>query len=713
MMIRAAAPSALPTLRGLWIWLARIIWILIALLSISLFVIGTVEQDNVLRAPCSALLTNLQLKCFPTENALHQLGLTWDDLANFYTPIATVAALPLILLGCLVFWRKSGNIVALLFSLVLVLAGSTANPHMLDNLLIRYPNWRLPDAFLRSLGNTAPVIIFCLFPDGRFVPRWTRWLLILWVGLNIYDFMFAYPIVSFRDSLWSKFIARPLNTLLIIVGIYAMIFRYRHDAGPLQRQQLKWVMIAVVVGSVFQIGLDILWQFSQPGFFELFIISVYEPLYYLGVLFGAVCFGISISRYRLWDIDVIINRTLVYSLLTAMLVGIYVIVVGVIGTAIQGRSNLLISILATGLVAVLVQPLRHHLHRAINRLMYGDRDDPYAVLSRLGKRLEAAYAPESVLSTIVETVAQTLKLPYVGISLNREGEFKMEAEFGNLRNEPIDLPLIYQGEPVGELLLAPRAPGNYFTPGERQLLNDLARQAGIAAYAVRLTTDLQRSRQRLVAAREEERRRLRRDLHDGLGPNLASQGLKLAAAKQLLEKDPASAIPLLEQVMTQNQSTVEEVRRLVYGLRPPALDALGLVAAIRDQVAGLDRGPTLQIEITEPVECLPPLSASVEVAAYRIVLEALTNVIRHAQAHHCAIRFSLTQTGSKDFLQIEIQDDGIGLPPDRRAGVGLRSLRERAEELGGRLKVESDAGGTYIAATLPISENLVIHSFKQ
>jgi signal transduction histidine kinase len=238
---------------------------------------------------------------------------------------------------------------------------------------------------------------------------------------------------------------------------------------------------------------------------------------------------------------------------------------------------------------------------------------------------------------------------------------------------------------------------------DKHLLENIAHQAGMAVHAVSLTADLQRSRQRLVTTREEERRRLRRDLHDGLGPNLASQGLKLAAVKQLLENNPTGAIPLLDQVMEQNKSTVDEVRRLVYGLRPPALDELGLVAAIRDHVAGMDGKSILQIEITEPSEGLPPLSAAVEVAAYRIVLEALTNVIRHAHARHCTIRFSSRQDGASCILQIDVQDDGIGLTPTRRAGVGTRSIRERAEELGGTCVIESvPNGGTCVRAHLPI-----------
>jgi signal transduction histidine kinase len=350
--------------------------------------------------------------------------------------------------------------------------------------------------------------------------------------------------------------------------------------------------------------------------------------------------------------------------------------------------------------------------------MYGERDDPITVLSRLGQRLEATLAPDAVLPSLVETVAQTLKLPYVAIETMTDQRFASQPtvdpspintssstiSYGSPQSDAIRLPLIYQSESIGQLLVSPRANGEALSPMDRHLLENIAHQAGMAVHAASLTADLQRSRQHLVTAREEERRRLRRDLHDGLGPNLASQGLKLAAVKQLLEKDPTSAISLLDQVMAQNQSTVEEVRRLVYGLRPPALDELGLVAAIRDHVAGMDGKSTLQIEITEPPEGLPSLSAAVEVAAYRIVLEALTNVIRHAQAHHCAIRFSHEQNGSNDNLQIEIVDDGIGLPPDLRAGVGLRSMRERAEELGGKQTIESQPNVTCVTVILPIGE---------
>lgn len=371
----------------------------------------------------------------------------------------------------------------------------------------------------------------------------------------------------------------------------------------------------------------------------------------------------------------------------------------------QSNVNWLVSILATGLIAVLVQPLRDRLQRGVNRMMYGERDDPITALSRLGQRLESSLAPDAVLPSLAETVAQTLKLPYIAIETTTQDQPDSTSviAYGQPQPDLIRFPLIYQSETIGQLVVAPRAHGEALSPMDHHLLENIAHRAGMAVHAASLTADLQRSRQRLVTTREEERRRLRRDLHDGLGPNLASQGLKLAAVKQLLEKHSASAAPLLEQVLIQNQSTVEEVRRLVYGLHPPALDELGLVAAIRDHVAGMDGESTPHIEITAPPEGVQPLSAAVEVAAYRIVLEVLTNVIRHAQAQHCLIRFSLDQKDSNHALQVEIQDDGIGIPSMHRAGVGTRSMRERAEELGGNCVIESVVGsGTRVCVNIPL-----------
>lgn len=521
--------------------------------------------------------------------------------------------------------------------------------------------------------------------------------------------------------------------LAALACVISLIFRFRHSQG-VERQQLKWFTYA---GSLA---------------FAVLVIE-FTPLQNriiagLGVLTIPIAVGIAILKYRLYDIDLIINRTLVYGSLTASVVGLYVLLVGGLGALFQSGGNLLISLLATAVVAVLFAPLRDRLQRGVNRLLYGQRDDPYAVLSRLGQRLEATLAPNAVLPTIVETVAQALKLPYVAIALttadrrvrslpvgpptveestlqnpargtpaearrqrhaseraksniqNPEASFEVVAAFGVPIDDPLRLPLVYQGETVGRLLLAPRSPGEAFSGAERRLLDDLAREAGIAVHAVRLTTALQHSRERLVTAREEERRRLRRDLHDGLGPQLASLTLKLETARNRLAHDPI-ADALLADLTAQTQAAVADIRRLVYALRPPALDEFGLVSALRQGAAqySYQEHPGVHITIDAPQE-LPPLPAAVEVAAYRITQEALTNVVRHAGPSTCLVRLRLDETAG--WLCLEIQDDGQGLPAVRRSGVGLNSMRERAEELGGTWMIEPvPTGGTRVLARLP------------
>jgi signal transduction histidine kinase len=260
------------------------------------------------------------------------------------------------------------------------------------------------------------------------------------------------------------------------------------------------------------------------------------------------------------------------------------------------------------------------------------------------------------------------------------------------------LSLVYQGEPVGQLILAPRSGETSFGEADRRLLDDIAHQAGVAAHAVQLTADLQRSRERLVTAREEERRRLRRDLHDGLGPQLATQTLKLEAARDLVPVDPGRAVELLSGLIDDSQSAIADIRQLVYALRPPALDELGLISALREQIAhyASDR---LSTTLDAP-ERLPSLPAAVEVAAYRIVQEALTNVLKHARANACSIRLALVGKGPHRTLGLEVQDDGVGLPAQHRTGIGLSSMRERAEELGGAFMIESGRG-TRVSAYLP------------
>src|SRR5262249_51349568 len=290
--------------------------------------------------------------------------------------------------------------------------------------------------------------------------------------------------------------------------------------------------------------------------------------------------AIAILRHRLFDIDTILNRTLVYGGLTGIIVGLYVLIVAMLSTVFQSQGNLLIALVGTGVAAVLFQPLHLRLQRIVDRLLFGERDNPYAVLSRLGRRLETALAPEAVLPAIVETVAQALKLPSVSIAI-RDGErFLLSAEYGVPSSAPTTFPLVYQSEIVGQLRVSPRAPDESFTDADKRLLEDIAHQAGIAVHATRLTADLRRSGERLVSAREEERRRLRRDLHDGIGPALAGLTLKVGAIRNLLTHNPAAADRLLIELGGESEATIADIRRLVYELRPPALDELGLVGAL-------------------------------------------------------------------------------------------------------------------------------------
>ena len=326
---------------------------------------------------------------------------------------------------------------------------------------------------------------------------------------------------------------------------------------------------------------------------------------------------------------------------------------------------------------------------------------------RLGQRLEAALAPEAVLSTAVKAIAEAMKLPYAAIESERDGMFEVAAATGDPVEDAVRLPLVYRGELVGRLVLGQRAGEAGFTSADHRLLEDLARQVSVAVHATRLTdealrlsADLQASRGRLVTAREEERRRLRRDLHDGLGPQLASLTMKAEAARDLLDVDPARSKVLLEDITAQTQEAVTDVRRLVYGLRPPALDDLGLLGALRAQTARGDHNG-LHVSVEAPEE-LAPLPAAVEVAVYRIVQEALTNAARHAGARNCTIHIATDD--DKSTLRLEIADDGRGISEDRSAGVGLASMRERASELGGTCKVQAlPEGGTRVEAVLPLA----------
>ena len=404
-------------------------------------------------------------------------------------------------------------------------------------------------------------------------------------------------------------------------------------------------------------------------------------------------------------VDRILSRSIVYATLTGAIIVTYAASVVLLRSLLPGETPYAVALLSTGAAALVAIPLRDRLQRGVSRLLYGDRDDPYRAIARLGTHLEASVGAEQVPTVVVDTVAQALRLPFVAMELTDAGGSILAAAHGTPPSGDVDLlylPLTYRGEELGNLILAPRSPGETLNRADRRLLADLGRQAGPAIQAARLTADLRRSRERLVTTREEERRRLRRDLHDGVGPSLAGALMKMEVARARLSDDPDEANRLLAELTADTRRTIDEVRRLTYDLRPPALDELGLVGALRERVAtfaGASAQPlTVEIEASE----LPPLAAAVEVAAYRIGLEALTNVVRHADASRATLR--LHPAG--DDLVLEVQDDGRGV--DRiphPGGVGHRSMVERAEELGGWVVVTDAAPrGTLVRAGLPLRQ---------
>jgi signal transduction histidine kinase len=400
---------------------------------------------------------------------------------------------------------------------------------------------------------------------------------------------------------------------------------------------------------------------------------------------------VALVRHRLWDVDLVLSRSLTYGLLSAGVVTAYVVAVSLLGAVLGSTARA--PVLATTVVALLVLPLHTRLQRLVNRLVHGEVEDPWVALARLGDRLEASAGPaevaDRVLPDLVAQVSRALRVPYAAVVL---ADGTMTAH-GQPSARVVSTPLAYGGVEVGRLVVT----GTDLPRGEARLLEHLARQAAVAVHSVLLARAAQEARAETATAREEERRRLRRDLHDGLGPALAAVALQAETARDLVPDDPAAAVALLDRLVPRLNEAVRDVRTLVHDLRPPTLDELGLAGSVRE-LATRFATPTRAISVdAEELEALP---AAVDLAAYRIVSECLANAAKHSAAS--SVRLALRRSPSS--LQVEVCDDGVGLAAGAVAGVGLRSMRERAEELGGSCTVGSGDGGTgtTVVATLPL-----------
>jgi signal transduction histidine kinase len=684
---------------GRWLVLARGSWITLVVLTLTIFGASLPVYRAQLHTPCAGSTCGFQQLTPEQVGALTGMGLSLSVYVAFTVALALASVVVCLVVSTLIVWRRSDDRMALLVALTLV----TFGPIFATRSVSASPSpWQVPNECLTFLALGLLVLVFLLFPSGQFVPHWMRWTSVVLLA-GLVSVVFVAPLMP--NTLVE------LLTYLMAIGelatvVLVQLYRYRRVSSPLERQQTKWVVFGIAVPVTVDVLVTVPYLiFPEPGsLYPLASATVQTCL----PLCLPLSFGVAMLRSRLWDIDVLINRTLVYGTLTAIVVGVYVLVVSILGTLLHTFGDFPIALLATGLIAVLFQPLRARLQRMINRLMYGERDDPYAVLSRLGSRLEATLAPEAILPTIVETVAQALKLPYTALALKQGDAFTTTASYRLPQEKPFILPLVYHTETIGQLLLAPRSPGDSFTSADRRLLEDLAQQAGVAVHAVLLTADLQHSREQLVTTREEERRRLRRDLHDGLGSTLAALHLQAGAIRTMMRYDLPAADAELVDLQTEIRSSIADIRRLVYALRPPTLDELGLVGAIQQYATQCNMhseadGASGQIDANlcvtvEAADQLPALPAAVEVAAYRIAQEALTNVVRHAQAYTCTVRLSLL-----DGLRLEITDDGVGLPTEQHAGVGMLSMRERATEVGGSCEIELAPGhGTRVLVKLPL-----------
>lgn len=689
-----------------WRRIVRIVWFAVAVVAITTFILAlpaagmAIEQGAYLQGHQGTIANNPDADPTTLDIAVTFIGIA----------VGLTAALVSVILAFIIFWRKSDDRMALFVSVYLLLSGLVNNgPLELMEFYVPGVAVFTTDVLTTFCATTLVVTLLSLFPDGRFVPRWTRWLplastTILPLALLAY--------IRYGQFLTSPLmvLALPVWSVTILLAFYAQIYRYRHVSSTAERQQTKWIIygfglamfLSLLSAGPYIQGRNLAPGESLPLWFVLFGVFTYLP----SLIVIPAVLTIAVLRYRLWDIDILINRTLVYSALTVSIVIIYVLVVGSLSALFHSGGDFAVSLLATGIVAVLFQPMRERLQRRVNRLMFGKRDEPYSVLERLSERLDLVVQTEQILPAIVETVAVALKLPFVAITLQKGGEFRTAAEFRRaldtqmVENEYHKLPLIYQSETVGQLILAPRSRGENFSQAESQLLETIARQTSIAAYNVRLTDQLKQSREQLVTAREEERRRLRRDLHDGLGPVLATISVGMDAICNVA-KDPQKTRDVALEVKAQAQKALEDIRRIAYNLRPPALDELGLVAALKQHIVSINHTNGLRIFFYAP-ENLPLLSAAVELAAYRIALEAINNVLRHANATRCQVRLTCGTN-----LALEITDDGCGIADSYVAGIGLNSMHERAAELSGHFSINglSERGGTVVLAQLPLPVN--------
>ncbi|MEU9019478.1 sensor histidine kinase [Actinomadura sp. NPDC048394] len=530
------------------------------------------------------------------------------------------------------------------------------------------------------------------FPSGRLPRGGTGWAARLSIGLCgagwLYGLVSPFPAGQLPEAFAG--LSNPLDAGLpawqpvplfasgMLLGSAVVVVRWLRAGGE-ERQVLRWLAV-VNVGAILVTPLVVALPAGE-------LISSAGTVVMLVVVIAVVL------RNQVYGIDAVLNRTLVYVLLTAFVAALYAAGVGVLALLGQAAGGPWTVVVAVG-AAFSLAPVRLRVQRLVNRFLYGERDEPYTVIGRIASRLEAAGSIEHLLPGLLEAVAGALRLPSAAVEMRGDDGATRRIAHGAARPDAavVRFPLAHQGRDIGALAVTLRAGQRALDARETRLMRDIARQVAVAASNVLLTEALVRSRERIVQAAEEERRRLRHDLHDGLGPVLTAAATKVDAARNLAARDTGRATDLLGRVRADLSAALGDLRRLVYALRPPALDELGLLGALREHLGHA----AVPVTLTAP-DALPRLPAAVEIAAYRIVTEAVTNVVRHAAASACTVTI-----GCAERLTLEIRDDGTS-GAAWTPGVGLTSMRERAAALGGTWTAGPADGGGRVFAELPLA----------
>jgi signal transduction histidine kinase len=485
--------------------------------------------------------------------------------------------------------------------------------------------------------------------------------------------------LGISEAGWLRYVTQTGAVSLFILGIpiaLASLATRMRRARDVERTQLQWLFLGGIVLTV-----GVLAPLGGSGDWATVAGLAAFPL---GI-------GVAILRHGLFDVELTLNRTIVFGALTAAVVAAYALVVyGVQVFAPQSRWG----VLFVAIAALVAAAGRDQVQEVVDRWLFGHRHNPYAVVARVGRQVALASQPVDALRALVDGLRQALRLPYVAFT---GSDISVAVGTPLHGSQVVDCPAL--GATVGQLHVGLRTQDEKWSPEQTAAVEEVAARAGTLAYAAGLVADVAGSRGRIVAAREEERRRLRADLHDGVAPSLAGTALQLESLARRLEGIGQNGLALRALDLRDGlRATVTELRALVHGLRPPVLDQLGLAGALRQLVAGHET-PLCAAEIAN----LSEVKAAVEVAAYAIAGEALNNALRHSAASRVTLRARLVGDGEETELVLEIVDNGVGLPPRPRPGVGTVSMSERAAEVGGRLDLlPTPGGGATVRAVLPL-----------